>query len=896
MKFLRQLWARLEVLLLRSRADRETAEELRFHLDMETEKHLKAGLSPTAARRQAQLALGGVGRTQDAVRDERQSNWLEHVPQDIRYALRRLRLSPGFTLVAVLTLALGIGANTAIYSVVDGVLLRALPFAEARRLVVVWETDRKSSTTREPASWPDYVDYTAQSRSLDGTAVVSGSEVILTPDQGAAMRLSGMSVSESYFPLVGVTPVLGRTFTKEDDRPGGPQVVILGEARWRTLYGAEPGIIGRTIRINDRPFEVIGVVPHGADFGLDQIHARAAYHGPYIGTGDVDVWTPMQADEHIFPRTTHPVIMLGRLAKGVSVDQAQVELAELSAQLEQQYPQDNADRGINVESLHQVVFGPTSPIMFTLLGAVALVLLVACVNVANLLLARGSARAREIAVRGALGAGVGRLARQCMTESVLLALIGGVAGVGLAVIGLKLLLALAPQDIPRVAEVGLNLRVLLATLVVSVAVGLGFGLVPTVQAFHVDIMRTIRGESTGATGTAAARRFREGLVVAELALSVTLVVCAGLLIRSFWLVLQVDPGFQAQGVVKAEFQLPNTRYPENYRIWPAWKEVHAFNQRLLQEVKAIPGVSSAALSNVNPLDAGFTNSFQVVGREAEAREWPEIRIRIVSPDYFSTLGVKTENGRLFTDGDDATANNVALINVTAAKRFFAAQDPIGQQIRFWGTARTIIGVVGDERFAGLTEPTPIAVYVPTAQNPRVGVVFAKVTGDPLAAVESLRRAVLAVDPGLAVYSAEPLTATLHDSLGQRRFAMLVLGSFAAVTFLLALVGIHGVLSYTTAQRTREIGIRMALGATGGGVTGLVMRGGLRLAMIGTGLGLIGAAAGSQLMSGLLYGVARIDLITFLVAGAAAVAAALLAIWMPARRAAGVAPISCLRAE
>jgi predicted permease len=483
-----------------------------------------------------------------------------------------------------------------------------------------------------------------------------------------------------------------------------------------------------------------------------------------------------------------------------------------------------------------------------------------------------------------------------MTESVLLALIGGAAGVGLALVGLKVLLALAPQDIPRVTEVGLNLRVLVVTLGISVAVGLAFGLVPTVQAFHVDIMRTIRGEANGGTGTAAARRFREGLVIAELALSVTLVVCAGLLIRSFWSVLRVDPGFQAQGVVKAEFQLPTARYPENYRIWPAWKEVHAFDQKLLEEVRAIPGVTDAALANVNPLDAGFTNSFQIVGREAESKEFPEISIRMVTPGYFSTLGVKTESGRTFTDGDDATSGNVAMINMAAAKRFFPTQEPIGQQVRFWGAARTIIGVVGDERIHGLTEPVPVALYLPTAQNPRVGVVFARVTGDPSTAVEALRRAVLAADPGLAVYGAEPLSVTLKESQGQRRFAMLVLVSFAAVTFLLALVGIHGVLSYTTSQRTREIGIRMALGATGTGVTGLVMRGGLRLAMIGTALGLVGAALGSRLLTGLLYGVARIDLVTFTAVGIAAIGSALLAIWMPARRAAGVAPISCLRAE
>jgi putative ABC transport system permease protein len=896
MTFLTRLWTRLEALLRRGRVDQETAEELRFHLDMETAKHVRAGLPPDEARRQAQLALGGVSRTQDAVRDERGSNWLEHLPQDLRYAVRRLRHTPGFTLVAVLTLALGIGANTAIYSVVDGVLLRAIPFAEGKRLVMVWETDRRSSTTREPGSWPDYVDLAERARTLDATAAFSGMEVTLTPDQGEPYRVSGMGVTQSFFPMVGVRPILGRLFTPEEDRPGGPKVTVLGEALWRSHYGADPGIIGRTIRFDDVPYEVIGVVPRGADFGLDQIHGRAAYHATYIGTGEVGAWAPLQASAEATPRSTHPFLMLGRLAPRITVEQAQEELAEIAADLERTYPRDNTARGVNLETLQQVVFGPTRPMMLLLLGAVALVLLVACVNVANLLLARGAARTREVAVRGALGAGFGRLGRQCLTESVVLALVGGAAGLLLAVGGLRALLALAPADIPRVGEVGLNLRVLIATLVLSITVGLAFGLVPTIQAFHVDIMGTIRGSSPGGSGGPGARRFRDGLVIAELALSVTLVVSAGLLIRSFWSVLNVDPGFQADGVVKAEFALPESRYPADYRIWPAWKEVHAFDRKLLEEVRAIPGVTSAALANAHPLDAGFTNSFTVVGREAEARDWPEISVRVVTPDYFSTLGVKLENGAVFTDADDATAPAVAVINQESVRRFFPSQDPIGQQINFWGIPRRIVGVVADERIHGLTESPPPSIYVPTAQNPRSGVVFARTDGDPATLVEPLRRALRAADPGLAVYGAEPLTLTLRESQGQRRFAMLVLGVFAGVTFLLALVGIHGVLSYTTSQRTREIGIRMALGATGGGVTGLVMRGGLRLAAIGTGLGLVGAALGSRLLAGMLYGIPRLDPATFLAVAVVAIGAALLAVWLPARRAAGVTPISCLRAE
>ncbi|HWA58141.1 MAG TPA: ABC transporter permease [Gemmatimonadales bacterium] len=891
-----RLWARVEAIVRRNKVDRETAEELRFHLDMETAKLEGRGLTPVEARRRAQLALGGVGRTLDAVRDERGTNWLEHLPQDLRYAGRRLARSPGFTTVAILTLALGIGANTAIYSVVEGVLLRALPFADASRLVQVWETDRKSGTTREPASWPDYVDFVARARSLDGSAALMGSEVTLTPSDGPAVRISGMSVTREFFPLVGVTPLLGRLFGPEEDRPAGPRVVVLGEGLWRSGFGADPGIVGRTVRVNDQEYQVIGVVGHGADFGLDQIHARAAYHAPYSGTGEVGLWTPLQAAEADFPRSTHPFFMLGRLARGVSVADAQQELAQVAQELELSYPNSNAARGVHVERFQDVVFGPSRPMMLLLLGAVGLVLLVACVNVANLLLARGTARAREIAVRGTLGAGRGRIAQQCLVESVLLAVLGGVAGTGLAWLGLKLLLALAPADIPRVSEVGINGPVLLTTLLVSLGVGLVFGMVPTIQAFHVDLMGTIRGESTGVSSTPAGRRFRAGLVVTELALSVGLVVAAGLLIRSFWSVLQVNPGYEARGVVKAEFQLPATRYPEDYRIWPAWKEVHDFDRRLLEAVRAIPGVENAAIGNANPLDAGFTNSFTVPGREAEARDWPEISIRIVTPSYFPTLGVASISGRQLSDGDDAQAPMVAVINQAAARRFFEHQDPVGQQIRFWGATRQIVGVVGDERIHGLTLPAPAAVYLPTGQAPRSSVVFARVTGDPAAFVEPLRRAVLAADPGLAVYAAEPLTETVRESQGQRRFAVTVLSAFALVTFLLALVGVHGVISYTTSQRTRELGIRMALGATHRMIAGLVLHEGLRLALLGTGLGLLGAVAGTRLLSGMLYEVKPLDPLTYLAAGTLAVLLAVVAVWLPARRAARVAPSACLRAE
>ncbi|MBX6365223.1 MAG: ABC transporter permease, partial [Gemmatimonadetes bacterium] len=638
--------------------------------------------------------------------------------------------------------------------------------------------------------------------------------------------------------------------------------------------------------------------PAGADLGIDQIVDQAAYHGPYAGAGDVDVWIPLQASEASYPRDTHPFLVVGRLAPGVGVEAAQVELARIAADLERTY-RSNDGRGVHVEALVRVVFGPVRPALLVLWGAVALVLLVACVNVANLLLARGAARAREVAVRAAVGAGLERLGRQFVVESVVLALLGGAAGGALAWALLRGLLVVAPADVPRLGDVALDARVLAVTLGVSLAVGVAFGLVPLAQARWVDVARILASAGgRGATGGRARRRVRQALVVAELALSVALVVGAGLLIRSFWTVLRADPGFRTEGVLKAQFELPRSRYPQDYRLFPHWKEIQAFDAAVLERARALPGVRSAALAGAHPLDAGFTNSWSVVGREGESADWPEISVRQVTPGYFPTLGIRLLRGRLLQESDDAAAPRVGLINETAARRFFAGRDPLGEVIRIWGDVRwRIVGVIADERIHGVTEAAPPALYLPLAQAPGgSGVLLVRTAGDPARLAEPVRGAIHAVDPGLAVYGVEPLEATFLASIAQRRFTMLVLGAFAAVALLLALVGVHGVLSYTVSQRQAEMGIRMALGASRRDVVALVLRGGLGLALLGTALGLVGALAGSRVLASLLYGVGPLDPVTFLGVPAAVLAAAALASWLPARRATRVDPIVALRAE
>ena len=821
--------------------------------------------------------------------------------QDLRYALRQLRTSPGFTVAAVLTLALGIGANTAIFSVVDGVLLRPAPFNDMDRLAVVWETDRKSSTTHEPASVPDFNDFQTRSVRFERLAALAATEVNLTLNAGDPSRLAALAVTHEFLPLVGIRPLLGRTFSEEEDRPGGPAVALISEALWEQLFSRDPRALGQTVRINDVPRTIVGVLPSSSDFGILQILKTADYSRGFAerGGGRVDIWAPLRPIFASNPRDNHPIFLVGRLAVGARLNHAQDELTTIAADLENTYPQ-NDGRGVNVEPLSDVVFGPVRPALLMLLGAVALVLLVACANVINLLLVRGTARLREVTVRAAFGAGLGRLARQFLVEGAVLATAGAILGILLAVWGLNALLALAPNDIPRVGTVSIDLRVLSVTLGVTMLVSIAFGLLPTAQARAQGLHAALQGSAGRSTSAARThRRFRSGLVVAELALAVMLMVGAGLLIKSLWRLQQVPPGFQTAGVLKAEYQLPASRYPRNFDAWPNWPEQRRFNEDLRNRVATLPGVTAVTIAGTHPIDAGFTSSISVVGREAEARDWPEPSIRLVAADYFETLRVPLISGRRFGQTDDAAGAPVILINVAAQRRFFADQAPLGQRIQLWGAARTVVGIVGNERMHGLAQETPPAVYLPLAQVPSASgnhSLLVRVSGDPSALVAALRSIVRDLDPALALFGVEPLSQTLSSSMGQRRFTMLVLGLFAAVALLLAAVGVHGVLSYTVAQRTREIGIRMALGANPEGVRSLVVTQAIGLTIKGLALGVVGALAVRRILSTLLYGVSAHDPVTFAGVALALGGVALVASWFPARRAAGVDPMVALRTE
>jgi putative ABC transport system permease protein len=820
--------------------------------------------------------------------------------QDLRYALRLLAGNPGFAVVALVTMALGIGANTAIFSVIDTVLLRTAPVRDIDALAVVWETDRNTSTTREPASLPDFLDFQQRSQRVEQIAAFAGNEVNFTPEGGEAIRLQSLFVTHELLPMLGVRPIAGRGFTAEEVRAGGPLVALISDGLWTRAFGRDPSIVGRVVRLDDRQFTVVGIMERGSDFGVFQILSAADYSRAFADRGArsaVDVWLPLQQTPQTLPRSTHPIFMVARMRGSVAATQE--ELGGIAADLERAYPE-NLARGVFVEPLSAVVFGPVRPALLVLLTAVGLVLLVACANVANLLLARGTARRREVAVRTALGASAGRMMRQFAAEGLLLALVAALLGAGLAVAGVRLLVAIAPADIPRIADASVDLRVLAITLLVAVGAGLMFGMVPAFQARRVDLQSSLKGEGGhGASAGGERTRLRSILVVAECALAVMLVIGATLLIRSFWRIQNVDPGFTSAGILKAEYQLPSSRYPVDFRRFPDLAEIHAFTRGVLQKVERLPGVEAAAVSGYHPLDPGFTNSFRIVGREAEAAKQPEISVRRVTPGYFRTMGVPLVRGRLLTASDHTTAPPVLLINEAAARRFFDGQEPIGKQINFWGTNRTIVGVIGNERFQGLAEAPPIAVYAPLDQAPSAnggGALLVRTSGDPTALIASVRGAIREQDPALAVFGLEPLVETVSRSVAERRFTMLVLGLLAAVALVLAAIGVHGVLSYTVTQRAREIGIRMALGAQPARVQRLVVTQGMTLALTGTALGLAGALALTRSMGTLLFGVTPTDPVTYVVVPLGLALVALVASYLPARRATRVDPVAALRAD
>ncbi|HKU62291.1 MAG TPA: ABC transporter permease [Gemmatimonadales bacterium] len=787
----------------------------------------------------------------------------------------------GVLVAVVLTLALAIGANTALYSVVHGVLLRPLPFAAPDRVVLVSEFDRISGTTREPFSIPDYYDLRARTRAFSALAGFASRPYSLSGDEGEPEQIVVTAVSAGYFGLLGVEPLRGRVFAAAEDQPGGPRVALLGEALWRRRFAADPGVVGRTVQLDGEPYVVVGV-------------ASAAAELPGEGS---QVWLPLQLGPTSQPRSLHNVRVLGRLAPDASLGSAGADAAALAARLEADFPADNRGRGMVVERAMDVTVGAVRPALWLVLGAVGLLLLVACVNVANLLLARAWTRAGDLAVRRALGASGIRLAREFLVEGLLVALAGAALGLLVATWGVDLLLGLAPADIPRLDQVRIDGGVLAATLAVALATGLAFGALPLLQSRGIDPAIALHGGGRGMSAGPARRRLRQALVVAQLALAVVLVAGAGLLLRSFARLRATDPGFRTEQVLTAGFTLPASRYPQRFDQYPVWPEVSAFYARLLERLRGIPGVRAAALDGNHPLAHGFTNSFVIVGRENEYAEQPEIAIRTVSPEYFGVVGVPLVQGRLLDARDAADAPDAILLNQAAVRRFFPRGDALGARITFWGRERTVVGIVGDERFHGVAEAAPPALYPALAQSPIGAATLLVATGrDPAALAGPVRSAMQSVDAAVALSGVEPLAVSLADSLARPRFTSALLAVFALLALLLASIGVYGVLSFAVTERTRELGIRAALGATPRRILHQVLRQGAVLALAGIGLGLVGALAAGRLLRGLLYQVTATDPAILSAVVLLLAAVALLASVVPAWRATRIDPMQALRSE
>ncbi len=801
--------------------------------------------------------------------------------QDIRYAARMTLKSPGFTAVAVIALALGIGASSAIFSVVNAVLLRPLPYPEPEQVMIVSESRRNNPAAFSTVSPADFFDWRSQNEVFTELAAYSFTDFNFK-EGDKPERVAGVQVSPGFFEALNVTPMLGRTFTADEEKAGQDRVVILSHGFWQRRFGADPAVLGKTLSIESQTFTVIGVL--GRDFSFP------------VEPTDPQLWTPLSFEEGELQRGAHFLQLVARLKPGVTEEQARANMETIASRLEQQYPDTNTGHTSKVESLHQRIVADVRPALLVLLGAVAFVMLIACANVANLLLARAATRQREIAIRTALGASRFHLVRQFLTESLLLALIGGGLGLLLAMWGVDLLVYISPEDIPRLNEIGLDGRVLLFTLSVSVLTGLLFGMAPAIQASKPDLTESLKDAGRGSIGSLRGNRTRSFLVVAEVALGVVLLIASGLLIRSFVRLQQVAPGFDPANVVAMSLSLPDTTYPETD------KQV-TFYKQFVERVKSQPGVESAAL--ITPLPMGGNTmmlTFRVEGREPlppgqrQSANW-----RATTDGYFKTMSIPLVRGRGFSESDDEKSPKVIVINEAMAQQYFAGEEPLGQRIAIGygpnNTTAEVIGIVGNVKHHGLNIQGGSEMYTPISQTPLpFANLVVKTALDPQTVAAAVQSQAAALDQDLPVHSAKPMEAFLSASISRPKFNTLLLTIFAAIALVLAGVGIYGVMAYSVAQRTHEMGIRMALGARRADVLRLVVGQGMTLAVVGVGLGLAAAYGLTRLMESLLFGVTATDPLTFIGVSLVLATVSLLANLIPARRATKVDPMVALRYE
>jgi putative ABC transport system permease protein len=803
---------------------------------------------------------------------------MDTLGQDLWLAFRKLRKSPGFTLIAVLTLALGMGANSAIFSVVDAVLLRPLPMADSERLVRVYSVSRSDKGS---SSALDFRDMREKNRSFQELAAADGAELNLTGAGQEPERLQGAQVSAEFFQVLGVQPQLGRVFLSGEDQPGNSRVVVLGHSLWKRRYGGDPAVLGKSLDIAGQPYTVVGVMRPGFDF-----------------PSKAQLWIPLTWEGELLApirRGAHWLDVYGRLAPGVSLEQAGADLVALTKALEAQYPQTNTGFSARVLPLRDDLVGDVKPALLLLLGAVGLVLLISCANLSNLLLARAVGREGEISVRLALGATPGHIVRQLLVESLVLAVLGGVAGLLMASWSLDALVAFGPKDIPRLDEVAVNGQVLAFSAGLSVLTALLFGLFPALQAARVELGHSLR--DVGRSSTGVRHRARNVLVVSETALAVVLLVAAGLLLKSFVRLQQVDPGFRSDHVLTLGLALPESTYPQGGEV------TEAFYDRLLERVRALPGVRAVAATHHLPLNGrNTTTSIRDMSRPEPAPGQLQLaQVRVVTPGFFEVMRVPLERGRLLTAQDAVTGTRGVLISEEAARRYWPGEEPLGRTVELgmsFGNGMMggeVVGIVGDVRHQGVAkEPFP-EVYVPYGQARASDMsLIVRTEGEPLALAASVRAEVRALNKDLPVANVRALETIVGDAVAQPRFLMALVGIFALLALMLAALGLYGVVTFAISQRTRELGIRMALGADARSVVRLVLGQYLQLTALGVGVGLVLAFVASRLLTGLLYTVAAADPWAYVGVTVLLVGVALVASFLPAYRATRIDPAIALK--
>jgi len=806
---------------------------------------------------------------------------MDQLIQDIRYAFRMMFKNPGFTFVALITLALGIGANTAIFSLVNGLLLRPLPYGNPDRIVMVWQDYRERNGRDKEWTSPDtFFDWRDQNHSFESISVIDG--WLPTILGGEPEQIPGATVTYNMFSVLGVSPAIGRTFVAEEDKPNGRKVVILSDGLWKRKFAGDRNVIGKDILINGEKYSVIGVMPPQFEFPMEPA---------------AQIWTPMQVDStNSCGRDCITLRSIARLKPGITLAQAKSDMNLVAQRLQQQYPEQYRKVGITLTPLQEELTEEIRPALLVLLAAVGLVLLITCANVANLLLVRASGRKSEIAIRSALGAGKSRLRRQLITENMLLALIGGALGIFVGVIGIDILIKLLPEDLSIIGirNVSIDLRVLIFTLGISLATGLIFGLLPLLQFTDPKIGESLKegGRNRLGTGNSKIRSF---LVVSEVAFALMLLIGAALLMKSLLRLMNVNPGFESQNVLTMQLNLPDTRYAEQVQI-------RDFYSQLLEKLKSLPGVINAGTTNALPLGGSYTDTtFLIEGQSPEGRKDQSVWFQLISDQYLQTLGIRLLKGRYFTDRDNFDAPRVVIVTESFAHRYFPDGNAIGKRLNFnnpekpvW---REIVGVASDVKQFGLNKEVPVAIYLHQKQSASPFVTLAvRTSKNPLNLASEIRSQVWSIDKNLAVSNVQTMEQVVVKTVNTPRITLSLIGAFAAAALLLAALGLYGVVSYSAAQRTNEIGIRMALGARENDVLKMVVGQGMTLAAIGVVIGLIGAYALTHLMSKLLFGVSATDPLIFVTIAGLLSLIALIASYIPAHRASKIDPVIALRYE